>query len=553
MKTVTIATALLFALIYLLPLGQRPLVVPDEVRYSEIPREMISSGNWIVPHLDGVRYFEKPAVGYWAIAASMLVFGENAFAARLPSALSVGVSAILIGLLMRRAGLGKTAAGLAPAAFLTSLGVFAAGVFNVLDGMFSALVTATIVSFYYAYQEPDRRRRTLFLAGAGAACGLAFLVKGLAGPTIVAIVILPFLAWERRGRDLLRIAWLPIVVAVLVSLPWSIAIALREHDFWHRFVWVEHFQRFMGSGDEQHPRPFWYLVPFLLVGTLPWNLFLAAITHGIRRIGLQGSFLRLLICWFVFPFVFLSLSRGKLPTYVIPCYPPLAILMAAGLVTYLESGKVRLFTIGAALAAAIAGLGAVFLIVSFRTRWFDLAIFGPTEGWKCALAVVGLAAWVLVLMPAIKARDHRRKLAWYCAAPILTLLLMPRFFPVEPHAKMMPGPFLQQYADRIDPAALLVSDRALVHAVCWFYRRDDVFLLAFRAGELEYGLSYKDSSDRLLDLSGFLNLLGNRSGQRRVIVILSTDVHDMCVRNAAGRLPPTRFEATQDGLWIGEY
>ena len=96
MKQAALLIICLFLLIYVLPLGSRPMVVPDESRYSEIPREMVASGDWVVPRLNGLRYFEKPVLGYWLVAASIKLFGENAFATRLPSALAAGLSALLV-------------------------------------------------------------------------------------------------------------------------------------------------------------------------------------------------------------------------------------------------------------------------------------------------------------------------------------------------------------------------------------------------------------------------------------------------------------------------
>src|SRR5262249_6495090 len=145
----------------------------------EIPREMIQSGDWVVPRLNGLRYFEKPVLGYWVVAGSMKLIGQNEFAARLPAALSVGLSAIVVGLLARRFA-SATTADLAPAVFLRSFGVYPAGNFNWLDGPFSALMTATFATSFAALHETGRFRKTIILAAAGGFCGLAFLVKGFA-------------------------------------------------------------------------------------------------------------------------------------------------------------------------------------------------------------------------------------------------------------------------------------------------------------------------------------------------------------------------------------
>lgn len=103
-KQAVVLLLLFFLVLYILPLGVRDLIVPDETRYAEIPREMIADGDWVAPHLNGLRYFEKPVLGYWVHAGSILLFGENNFAVRLPSALAVGLSALLIYMLICRVG-----------------------------------------------------------------------------------------------------------------------------------------------------------------------------------------------------------------------------------------------------------------------------------------------------------------------------------------------------------------------------------------------------------------------------------------------------------------
>ena len=140
-----------FLVSYILPLGVRDLLAPDETRYGEIPREMIVGGDWVVPHLNGLRYFEKPPLGYWLHAGSILLFGENNFAVRLPSAMAVGLSAMLIYLLVSRMYRKRNeerdlTAILSSLVFLTCFEVFAVGNIAVLDSLFSFFLTATITA-----------------------------------------------------------------------------------------------------------------------------------------------------------------------------------------------------------------------------------------------------------------------------------------------------------------------------------------------------------------------------------------------------------------------
>jgi len=119
---------LFFTLVYLAPLGVRPLVVPDESRYAEVPREMVASGDWVVPQLNGLKYYEKPVMGYWVHALSQQVFGQSNFAVRLPCAASIGLVGLLIyTLLATTVGKEDSRVYLAPLIFLSSLGMFGIG------------------------------------------------------------------------------------------------------------------------------------------------------------------------------------------------------------------------------------------------------------------------------------------------------------------------------------------------------------------------------------------------------------------------------------------
>jgi len=148
MRKYSVAIIALFLILYILPLGVRPISIPDESRYGEIPREMIASGDWVVPHLNGLRYFEKPVLGYWLNALSMTLFGENAFAIRLTSALSAGISALMVFFLIRRFGGGPQAGILGAAVYLTSLLVLALGTLTILDSMLSMFLTGAMASFF---------------------------------------------------------------------------------------------------------------------------------------------------------------------------------------------------------------------------------------------------------------------------------------------------------------------------------------------------------------------------------------------------------------------
>lgn len=522
MKKSSIAVIGLFFLIYILPLGVRPIIIPDEARYAEIPREMLVSGDWVVPHLNGLRYFEKPALGYWVNTASIMLFGENAFAIRLPSALAAGISALMLFLIVRRFAAGYSAGILAATAFLTCLEVFGIGTFSALDSVFSMFVTAGMVSFFFAYMADKAGKRIVLLALFGVFCGLAFLTKGFIAFAIPVLTIVPFMIWEGRWRELFRVPWLPLVAALLVALPWAVMIYTREPDFWHYFFWIEHIKRFM-SHNAQHAKPFFYYISIILVGALPWTALLPSVVQGINKTLLKDPLARFAICWCIFPFLFFSTSHGKVGTYILPCFPPLAILIAIGLYHYLKQGRKRAFNAGALFLILVILILAVALVVVEITGFHGFRPYVQT--WKWVLVVSGILFWALLVVSSIRESKYRKKIVLYAAAPIFFMFIAHFIVPDLTIDHKAPGEFLLSHSHRIRPDTILVSGEEPVRAVCWFYRRSDVYLLE-GAGELRYGVHFEDSRHRLLNLDQLRKLILKNRGTGRVTLIAKSGKYE---------------------------
>jgi len=518
MKRSSIAVIGLFLLIYIALLGVRPIMIPDESRYAEIPREMIAGDNWVVPCLNGLRYFEKPVLGYWLNAGSMILFGENAFAVRFPSAVAAGVSALMVFFLVRRFAGGYSAGLVAAVIFLTCLLVFGVSTFNVLDGLFSLFITGIMVAFLFAHRAERPIRKMAFLVLSGIFCGLAFLTKGFIAFVGPLVAIVPFMVWERRWKDLFRFSWIPVLTALLISLPWALMIHLREPDFWDFFIWNEHIKRFMAD-SAQHQEPFWYYVLWLPGAALPWTPLFPAAVLGLKKSGLKSPLLRFSLCWILFPFLFFSVSKGKLLTYILPCFPPLAILIGAGLHSYFKEGGRRLFRVGATILLPVMVTLAAALPVVQMTGFHDIKPY--TQTWKWGLAIMACLSWALFLLFSIRESRHQRKIMLYAAAPLLFMGIIPFVIPDLTAERKAPGEFLLRHSHRIYPNAILVSDEDPVSAVCWFYRRNDIYLLG-DPGELSYGLRYDESKHRLLNFDQFSELV--QKSQRTAPVILFTKV-----------------------------
>ncbi len=543
-----------FLLFYILPLGFRPIFIPDESRYAEIPREMIVSGDWIVPHLDGIRYFEKPVLGYWLNAISIKVFGENAFAVRFPSAMATGLSALIIFLLVRRFSNRNFLGAITAVIFLTCFEVYGVGTFNVLDSTLAMFVTAAMASFFFAYtDETSVKRKRGFLFLFGIFCGLAFLTKGFLAFAIPVLVIVPFMIWERRFKELFLMPWIPIAGAVLVALPWGVLIHLREPGFWHYFIWNEHIRRFLAE-NAQHSQSFMYFFLVLPAAALPWAFLFPAVILGLKRAGLKRPLTRYAVCWFVFPFLFFSICKGKLLTYILPCFPPLAILISMGLDQYFETGGKRAFNAGGKFLALLI-IGIAIALIGVES--FGFKGFRPYfQSWKWALSLAGLITFAYLLFVACRKTEYKKKIAFYAVSPFFIIFSIPFIMPGLTLQSKTPGKILLQCSKLVHPDTILVSDEDQVRAVCWFYKRDNVYLLG-GGGELMYGLKYKDSKKRLLTFEAFDKLVKKHPG--RIVAVFNFQRY----QSWKGKLPKPLYLKTnaadssgvipKDGFVIATY
>ncbi|MBI4860367.1 MAG: glycosyltransferase family 39 protein [Candidatus Riflebacteria bacterium] len=335
-------------------LGERSLWVPDEGRYAEIAREMLETGDFVTPRLNYVRYFEKPPLVYWMTAASMKVFGQVEWAARLPMALS-GVATIVFTFLIGVEVAGATAGLLAALVLLASTGFFAVAQFVVLD----MPLTGSITGGLYMVLLGLRVGRPWPWLAASAFMGLATLCKGPIGLVIPVMALFPLFLWARGRVTLARVPWLGATALFsAVTVPWFVAIGMAHPEFLNFFFVHEHLNRFLKPGHSR-PGPIWYFVPVIVAGLFPWSCFLPALLRTPPRLGFPaGPFLA---SWTLLPLAFFSISQSKLPPYVLPIFPALAVLLGCVLARMVASGSdrdgtrdVRWAVAGCVLAAAVA-------------------------------------------------------------------------------------------------------------------------------------------------------------------------------------------------------
>ncbi len=354
-------------LLYLPRLGSAALWEPDEGRYAEIAREMLVSGDYVTPHDDWVRYFEKPPLVYWTVAAAIRLLGPSETAVRLPIALASIVQIALTQVLAESMFGAAAGAGAAVCLGLSPL-FFGFSRFLTLDPMLAMFITASLASFYAAARRPalGEGRGWLYLAALFAALGT--LTKGPVALVIAGAAALLFMLVERRGRELMQVPWLGCALIVAaVNLPWFAAVSWRNPGFLSFFFVHEHLQRYAVSTEHQWG-PYFFVV-VVSVGMWPWICFVPLAIRDLLRAPTEISAtgpddagqadrattrrgLRFALIWFTVVLVFFSIPRSKLGSYILPGIPALAIMAGYGL-ERMGRGDRRIVTlIVAAIAAA---------------------------------------------------------------------------------------------------------------------------------------------------------------------------------------------------------
>jgi 4-amino-4-deoxy-L-arabinose transferase-like glycosyltransferase len=396
----------LIAVLWFANLGTRDLLHPDEGRYAEIAREMAATGDWVTPRLNDLKYFEKPPFQYWATVVAYRAFGVHEWTARLWPALAgfLGVVALgYAGFVMGGAVLGVFA-GLALAGMLWHAGL--AQVVS-LDSGLSFFLTLAFTGFVIAQRaeaSPSERRAWMWVAWAAMAG--ATLSKGLVGIALPGGALVAYTAVTRDFASWRRLhVTSGLALYLVLTAPWFVAVARANDEFLAFFFVHEHFQRFLTT-EHRRGGPWYYFIALFVAGVLPW---LTVLAYGARRVWREGdanargfSWQRFALVYAGFVLLFFSASGSKLPSYILPMFPPLALVVGWLLIRLDERTLFRLFlplvvAAGALLLAMLAAYDRV------ATRYFagefmpaaPLLTFGA---WLEAAAAVEFAGGIGALL-----------------------------------------------------------------------------------------------------------------------------------------------------------
>lgn len=380
--------------------GIRPLSVPDEARYCEIPREMLVSADYVTPHLNTIKYFEKPVLFYWLQAGAMHCWGLSEWVIRLPTLL-LGLLGCLITYATARFLFDRRSGWFASLILATSVLYFAMAHTITLDMTLCIWITACLSAFIVAIEMPLGFKRRLLLGAMYAFAALAMLTKGLVGILLPALIVIAWLClcqqWQRL-RHIQLISGIGIFLGI--ALPWHYWVQQANPEFFHFYFVEQQFLRYFTLYAQRY-QPDWFFIPILFLGFFPWTLFLWSALRQHCPTAWKNCIAQkksvFLLVWAAIIFIFFSLSKSKLVPYILPVLPPLSMLVGHFLATHLE--KPASFWQKPFLAIGITSLFISLILMiaphvevmndqPLATRWLTLIAGILTVG-------TGIATWLV--------------------------------------------------------------------------------------------------------------------------------------------------------------
>lgn len=309
-------------------LNIRPFCDPDEGRYVEISREMVATGDYITPRLNGLKYFEKPPLFYWLQSALIRAFGIDEFSMRILPALFAILGCLGLFCIARRR-YSNTVALISSSILATNLLYYGMGHIITLDLVTSVLICGVLWCFYAAFVAQDFfKHKQILIVFMYIFAALAFMTKGLIGIVLPGLVVI---IWAAISKNLKRIpefiSWPGIICFLVIVVPWHMMMAMRHEDFLYKYFFIEHFVRYTTTFHSRY-QPMWFFIPVALTGLLPWTGFaISAIKNEIIDAKKNHSESIFLLSWIFSIFIFYSFSNSKLIPYILPIWPPIAMIV----------------------------------------------------------------------------------------------------------------------------------------------------------------------------------------------------------------------------------
>ncbi|MGE5852158.1 MAG: ArnT family glycosyltransferase [Deltaproteobacteria bacterium] len=321
-------------------LGSAALFEPDEGRNAEKAREILVLNDWVTPHENFYPVLDKPIFFYWLIAVSYKLFGVSEWTARLPSFLSA-LGCVVLVYRFARSHWGRWAALWSALVLVTSVEFFVLARIVIFDMPLTFFGTVALLAFYEAQHSENRRRRAALWLAMYLALAVGTLIKGLVALVIPGMVCCLFILLRRRWHVLRRMYLVPgIGIFIAVVLPWYLQAEARNPGYLYYFLWAEHLGRYTTATFDRS-EPWYYFIVVALIGFFPWTLLLPWMIKNLWHRSWDDKTLYLVI-WVCVPLLFFSTSNSKLPHYILPIFPAVAILAGATVVSLCEKSAAKL-------------------------------------------------------------------------------------------------------------------------------------------------------------------------------------------------------------------
>lgn len=538
-------------------IGGYALQDPDEGRYAEISREMAVSGDWLTPTLHHVKYFDKPPLLYWLVAASFQMVGVSEGAARAVPA-GAGVLTVLITFALGRSMFGARPAVLGALVLATTPLFFFFSQGLTIDMLLTATMTATM-STLWAFQTSSHPQRWALVVAATTAIGV--LAKGLVAVVLPGLTMLGFLLYRGELRALGSLLGLrPILLFVGLAVPWFVAMSWSSPEFAHYFFVTQHVERFVTAAVGHPEGPLFY-VPVLAAGALPWTVVVAAVVwiRGGVPWRSRDDATVFLVLWTLVVLVFFSAARSKLPGYILPAFPPLALL--AGRLLSSDDDRCSVHRVASRVVHGFALLGGSLALLAAVTLPF-MRVVSDRLGrdpddvalvlWTSLTAGLGLAAIALILGRSWThiGRSPARSIAAIAGCIGALLLLAVPARDVVKNSREIGTAVRALY----EPGDVLVSYKRLLHGLPFYSDLRPIHAVSY--GELDFGSRHTSGSKEFFwaDPSRVVEAWGSgrrvfvvttRKYERELLDVLQPPPHVLA--RDADRVVLVNFAAPRDG------
>lgn len=520
--------SLFLVIFYTLWLGSHALFSPDESRYSEVAREMVASSDYITPRVDGVAFLDKPVLYYWLQAAAILLFGVKEWSLRLFPAL-FGVFGSLMTYICGRRLFDRRTGLLSAIILATTPLYFGCAHYANLDLEVAVLISGTLLCLVTGFQAEGSAQKA-WLTASYAFAALAFLTKGMIGIAFPVMItgcwILLLWQWDvlLKARLISGLTLFSILV-----LPWYYLVQRANPEFLHFFFVTQQVTRFLSGASFNNASPFWFYLPIALAGFFPWTAFLfhALARHiaNVCRAGREHRTELYLLLWAAIIFVFFSIPKSKMISYILPVFPPLSLLVGSYLSSIWDNTRVNILYPVVAILSALILITLALLLASLHFGILDYppAFLPFLYGIMVILVLFGISAIYLARkarLPALFSACTMSSAAILLALSLsashlnqntakpLTTLLLPRLLPQDEVVN-----YFKFYQD-----VPLYLGRRISIVANW--SSPDIQLKDNWLRELWYGMAFQKTDDWLINENTFWQ---RWNGGRRLFVFLNVN------------------------------